>query len=145
MESKSILDVVVAFAAFGGFCLSLYNCALEIVRRRPHGKVRVRKITRKDGVDIGFAASAVNTGEATFTVCGFRMFDGKGVAVSPFAMDGCDDLPKVVHPGEQCQIKCFSVDDENIAVTGNVKRMAFILATGKELRSKKLPHGIDSV
>ena len=138
-----MLDVVVAFAAIGGFCLSLYNCALELVRRRPRGKVRVRKITRKDGIDIGFTASAVNTGEATFTVCGFRMLDGHGVVVSPFGMGGSDHLPKVVHPGEQCQVKCFRVDDEHPAVTGNVKRMVFLLATGKELRSKKLPRGID--
>ena len=54
--------------AFGGFCLSVYNCLLELVRRHPRCKVCVRKIVREDGVDIGFSASAVNTGEVAFTV-----------------------------------------------------------------------------
>ena len=73
------------------------------------------------------------------------MTDGNGAVVTPFSMSGGDHLPKVVHPGEQCQVKCFRIDDEHPAVTGNVKRIVFILATGKKLRSKKLPCGIEPV
>lgn len=140
-----MLDVVVAFAAIGGFCLSLYNCALELFRRHPRGKVHVRKVTGEDGVDVGFAASAVNTGEATFTVCAFEMLDGKGKRIWATDMGGSDHLPKVVHPGEQCEVKRFGVDGEDSSVLGDVKRMVFVLATGKKLRSKKLPRGIDAV
>ena len=142
MRYQTIFDGIVAFCAFGGFCLALYNCILELVRRHPRAKIRVREITREDGVKIGFAAIAANTGEATFTISEFHLLDrfGKSVRFTPINFD---KLPKVVHPGEQCRIEAFSIDAEPDPIFGDVVRAAFILSTGKKFRSKKLPHGVE--
>lgn len=141
---KNLCDIIVAIAAGGGLFLGLYNCLLELVRRRPRAEVHIRKIVRKDGFDVGFSATAVNTGEATFTVCAFDARDKRGERIHFTPMDGCDHLPKVIHPGEQCQIKGFHIGDKDAPVTGDVVRFAFILPTGKEFRSKKLPRAIES-
>ena len=142
MNTKTIFDATVAFCAFGGFCLALYNCILELVRRRPRAKVRVREIVREDGIKIGFAAITANTGETTFTVSEFHLLDRNGLSVR-FTPINFDKLPKVVHPGEQCRIEAFGIDTEHDSLFGDVVRIAFVLSTGKQFRSKKLPHGIE--
>ena len=144
MELKPMLDVVVAFAAIGGFCLSLCNCALELVRSRPRGKVRVWKVRREDGVDIGFTATALNTGKVAFTVCELRLYavGGKRVPATPVHFN---KLPKVIHPGEQCCVEVFCSCSQDEPGTGDVVRAAFALATDKELQAKPLADGIDTV
>ena len=146
MEMKSILDVVIASAAFGGFALSVYNCFLELVRSHPRCSVRVRKLVRrikKQVVDVGVTAVAVNEGIIAFTVSEVYLLKRDGSRLAPESPGGRDRVPKVVHPGEDCEIKIYRVDDKNAPVLGDVVRVVFVISSGKEFRSKKLPDGME--
>lgn len=143
---KITADAIVAFAAFGGFCLSIYNCLLELVRRRPRAAVRVRKIPSGANVDVGFSAAIVNTGIAAFTVTEIYLLKRSGEKVSPplMPLGTGDHVPKILHPGEQCQIEIDRIGDKDAPVTGDVVRVVFAISSGEEFRSKKLPRGVET-
>lgn len=135
------LQTLVNFAAIGGFCLALYNCLLELICRKPRAKVRVWKMTREDGIDIGFSAAAVNTGVSAFTVRFVNAVYKDGSVKRLDAWCGSDKLPKVVHSGEQCEIKYLSVNHDDTTATDGVIRVVFVISTGQKFRSKNLPGG----
>lgn len=144
MDIHTAFESVVAASALVGCALSVFNLARDLLARHPRGKVRVWKVRREDGVDIGFTATALNTGKVAFTVCELRLYavGGKRVPATPVHFN---KLPKVIHPGEQCCVEVFCSCSQDEPGTGDVVRAAFALATGKELQAKRLADGIDTV
>lgn len=139
METLGITDAL----ALGGFCLGVYNCILEIVRRRPRAVVRVRKRKGQDGVDKGFAATIVNVGEVAFTVSEVYLVKRDGKRIPPFSPGGRDSIPKLVSPGEDCEVIIYGIDGEKHPVIGDVVRVVFAISSGKKFRSVKLPEGLE--
>ena len=140
MES---IDITTAIA-FGGFCLGVYNCVLEIVRRHPRAVVRLRKrFAIQDGIDKGFTATIANVGEVAFTVTEAYLVKRDGERVSPLITDACDKIPKIVNPGEVCELQICGVDGKKHAVLRDVVRAVFAISSGKEFRSKKIPKGVE--
>ena len=134
---------ITAAIAFAGFCLALYNCVLEIIRRRPRAIVRVKKFRRGDPVNKCFAAAVVNVGEVAFTVSEVYLVKRNGERVAPGSPGGRDRFPKVVHPGEDCEIVFYGIDGEKHPILGDVVRVVFAASSGKKFKSKKLPRNLE--
>ena len=130
---------ITAAIAFGGLCLAVYNCILEITRRHPRAVVRVKKIHGGDPVDKCFAAQIVNVGEVAFTVSEAYLVKRNGERIAPDCTGGCDLIPKVVHPGEDCEIIVHRIDGEEHPILGDVVRVVFATSSGKQFKSKELP------
>lgn len=139
MESIGITTAL----AFGGFCLGVYNCMLEIIRRRPRAKVRIRRWKWRDTIDEGFSAMVANIGEVAFTVTEVYLVKRDGERVPPLTSGACDKIPKLVKPGEVCELHVCGIDGEQHAVLRDVVRTVFAISSGKEFISKKLPEGVE--
>lgn len=135
---------ITAVIAFASFCLSIYNCILEIIRRRPRAMVRVYKRTGDDSIDKGANAAIVNVGELPFTVTEIYLLKRDGSPAPPTTDIIRDQIPKVVHPGEMCKVEIHSINSKENPVFRDIVRIAFSISTGKHFYSKKLPKGIES-
>lgn len=129
--------------AFAGFCLGVYNCILEVVRRHPRAIVKVKKARRDSPVNKCFSAMVVNVGEVAFTVSEVYLVKRNGERIAPASPGGGDNMPKVVHPGEDCEIVCYGIDGEKHPILGNVVRVVFTTSSGKKFKSKKLPRNFE--
>ena len=133
---------ITAVIAFASFCLSVYNCALEIFRRRPRAIVRVYKRTGDNSINKGANAAIINIGELPFTVTEIYLLKRDGSTVAPTTHIIRDQLPKVVNTGGMCEVKIHSIDCEKNPILRDIVRIVFTISTGKHFYSKKLPKGI---
>lgn len=132
---KTDLDLATFGIAAGGLALGLANSFSNFLRSRHRANVvfwnYVDSLGRK-----GLAVTVENAGHTTFAITsiGIQLKGGKAI-FSP--VEHRDVLPKVLHPGEYCEV--VFPDSCYLGPLGrDVKRVFASLPTGKKFYSKRL-------
>jgi len=135
MENEIISKWGTTVIATLGFALGVINYVTDLFRRRHRASVSVGNYIDSFGC-IGLAVTVENTGETTFTVTGiaFKLKDRRQLWCA--AMKG-DMLPKVIHPGEHCQV-VIPASSYLDPPRRDIKNVFARLPSGKEFHSKRL-------
>lgn len=132
---NSAFDYITLALAVGGFVLGVTNYLTDLLRRRHRARITFANSYSALG-HIGLGVTVENNGETTFTVCdiGFDVKRKRQLLI-PFK-DG-DKLPKVLHPGEHCEV--IIPGDSYLNADGRDIEYVFArLPSGQKFRSKKL-------
>jgi len=135
---KLLLDWLTLALAAMGFALGVVNYLTDLLRRRPRAVVLVRNDYAVGGVHVGLRVSVVNTGEVPVSVCKvfFELRRGKG-RLWDLAQQG-DALPKVLHPGEHCEVVLARGSYLDDTVLPYIVCVCISTPSGVHFRSKKL-------
>ena len=130
-----LLNWITLAVAVAGLVLGVTNYVTDLFRRRPRAKISFRhyQSTLEGYIDIG--ATVLNDGEVPFTVCDVCFELGGDDWLKVLLKEG-DTLPKVLHPGEYCEVilprrSCLD------AQWGQIKGIVVRLPAGKYFRSKR--------
>lgn len=133
--NKDLFDIATMLVAVAGLVLGVTNYITDLLRRRPRAKISFRHYQSTLEGYIGIGATVLNDGEVPFTVCDVCFELGGDDWLKVLLKEG-DALPKVLHPGEYCEVilprrSCLD------AQWGQIKGIVVRLPAGKYFRSKR--------
>ena len=133
--NKDLFDIATMLVAVAGLVLGVTNYITDLLRRRQRAKISFRHYQSTLEGYIGIGATVLNDGEVPFTVCdvGFELGGDDWLKV---ILKQGDALPKVLHPGEYCEVilprrSCLD------AQWGQIKGIVVRLPAGKYFSSKR--------